>query len=132
MSPAPAIRKHNDAVIAALVAAGLTIGDGEAPEADPPYGVVYQVPSAGLEGTLADPNADGELVYQVTCVGTTREQAQWVVDKAMALLDGFNVANRSIARVSVDSLPGVLRDDKLDPPLFYATPRFRVFSTPAS
>lgn len=131
MSPAPVIRKHHDAVITALQAAGLTIGDAEAPAGDPPYGVVYQIPSGQFDGSLADPNADAELVYQVTCVGETREQAQWVVDKAMALLNGFEITGRSIARVSLDAAPGVIRDDDLDPPLFYATPRFRVFTTSA-
>lgn len=81
-------------------------------------------------GTLGSPHDDARLVYQVTCVGKTREQAGWVADKSMTLLDLFPVVSRSVTFVDVD-MPGIIRDDKESPPLFYSTPRFTITSTPA-
>lgn len=124
-------REHTGAVIAKLESLGLTVGDGEKPEgATVPYCVVYPIPGGGLSGTIDDPNEDGELVYQVTCVGETREQAEWAVDKTLGLLEGISVAGRYIARVLVDSMPGIRREDEPSTTLFIATPRFRVMTTP--
>ena len=128
----PVVRAHTDGVIAALEAQGLTVGDAVAPEdVGPPYVVVYPIAGGGLSGSLADPNEDGTLIFQVTCVGASREQAEWLADKAMALLDGFSISGRSIARVSLDLQGGIQRDDASTPPVFYASPRFRVMTTPA-
>lgn len=128
----PVVRTHTDAVIAALEGAGLTVGDAVAPDAAPPYAVVYSVSAGGWSGTLAEPYEDAALVFQVTCVGATREQAEWVADKAIAtLLGGLSVSGRFIANVAIDLSGGVLRDDQRTPPLFYSTPRFRVLTTPA-
>lgn len=124
-------RLHTDAVIAALEAVGLTVGDATAAGLTPPYAVVYKIEGGEFAGSLQDPFEDADLVYQVTSVGRTREQAEWVADKAMVLLDGVTVNGRSIALVSPDGGPGVRRDDDVSPPLFYATPRFRLKSTPS-
>lgn len=135
MSP-PLFRDHTAAVVAALDAvAGLVVGRGEMPTlaagADKKYCVVYSIPGGRLSGSLEDAEEDGELVYQVTCVGETNDQAEWVVDKVMALLDGIGpVQGRVIPRVALESMPGVFRDESIDPPLFVATPRFRIFTTP--
>jgi hypothetical protein len=105
------------------------VGDAEKPQgAVTKYCVVYPIPGGSVSGSLGDPEGDAELVYQVTCVGRTREQAEWVVNKAMGLTAGFNVVDRHIARVFLDTPSGVTRDDQADPPLFYATPRFKVLS----
>jgi hypothetical protein len=128
----PVVREHTDGVIAALETEGLTVGDAVAPEdVGPPYVVVYPIAGGSLSGSLANPDEDGALVFQVTCVGASREQAEWLADKAMALLDGFSVTGRSIARVSLDLHGGIQRDDAQTPPVFYALPRFRVMTTPA-
>lgn len=124
------LREHTDAVIAALEAADLSVGDAEAPDAQPPYVVVYAIPGGRAFGSLAEPHEDAELVYQITCVGKTREQAEWLADKAMVLLDGLTVDGRSIAFVTLDSLPGVQRQTEPTPAVFLSTPRFRVYSTP--
>lgn len=128
----PIVREHTDAVIAALQATGLTVGDSQAPAGAPPYGVVYPISGGDSYGTLGDRNGDAELVYQVTCVGSSRKQAEWVADKALGLLAGFAApTGRSVPLVALESMPGIQRDDEKSPPLFYATPRFRVFSTPS-
>jgi hypothetical protein len=124
-------RPHTDALLVALRATGLTVGDAQAPGSVPPYAVLYSIPGGRVFGTLADPHGDGEMVFQVTCVGTTREQTQWVTDKAFAVLSGLSVTGRSIAFVDIDGFPGIQRDDDVQPPLFYSTPRFTITSTPA-
>lgn len=123
-------REHTDGVIAALEAANLTVGDGEAPSGSPPYAVVYPIPGGRAFGSLSEPHEDAELVYQVTCVGLTREQAEWVADKSMALLDGVTVEDRVIAFVELDSMGGARRDTTVTPAVWQATPRFRLKSTP--
>jgi hypothetical protein len=129
--PVASLVTHTAAVIAALQAAGVAVGDGSGKGLSPPFAVVYPIPGGGTSGTLGKRNEDAELVYQVTCVGRVRPEAEWIVDKVMALLNGFNVAGRSILLVSLDSHGGIRRDDDVTPPLFYATPRFRVLSVPA-
>lgn len=125
------MRKHTDAVIAALETAGLTVGDAEAQGLSAPYVVVYSIPGGRIYGTLENPHEDGNIVYQVTCVGMTREQTDWLVDEVMVLLDGLTVTGRSIKFVDVDGFPGVRPDNDVSPPVFYATPRFTVSSSPA-
>jgi hypothetical protein len=127
----PSVRTHADAVVDALDGAGVNVGDGKAPEGPLPYAVVYDIAGPPLSGTLEEPNEDGELVYQVTCVGSTAEQARWMCDKVITtLLAGLTVAGRRIALVSIDNTPSVLRDDDINPPVFFATPRFRLKTTP--
>lgn len=127
----PVVREHTDAVIARLQALGLSVGDAQAPVGVPPYVVVYPITGGSSSGVLGAPDDDAELVVQVTCVGVSRKQAQWLEDKAMGLLTGFSVAGRSIARVDVENYGGTFRDDTKSPPLYSAVPRFRLYSTPA-
>lgn len=140
-------RTHTDAVIAKLAAAGLTVGDGQDPTAAHgwqaavgtsvfvPYVIVYPIPGGTFDGTLADHSDDADLVWQLTCVGATRAQAEYVVDAALAALvaQPLAVAGRSIGKVSADAPGGgVRRDDTAaGVPLFIATPRVRAMSYPA-
>jgi hypothetical protein len=132
-------REHTDAVIAALEAVGLLVGDGEAPTEDHGhqddgsfinYVVVYPLPGGTRSGNLDDPYGDAQLPFQVTCVGRSRRQAQWLLDEVEVILDGVTVAGRSIHPMP-DSNPGVVRDDDLGKPLFYATPRYKLKTTPS-
>lgn len=125
------VRVHTDAVIAALEAANLTVGDADAEGLTPPYVVVYPIAGGEMFGSLDDPYEDADLLYQVTCVGRTREQAEAITNRAMALLNGFSVTGRSIALVSPEGTPGTRPDHDVDPPVFYSTPRFRIKTTPA-
>jgi hypothetical protein len=129
--PLPVLRTHTSAVITRLQALGVAVGDAQAPTGNPPYCVVYQVAGGDTYGPLAAQNDDAELIYQVTCVGTSREQAQWLADKTMGLLSGITVTGRSLPLVTVEMVPGIQRDDKVSPPVFWAAPRFRLFSTPS-
>lgn len=128
----PSLRSHTDAFIAALEAIGLEVGDATAPVPRPEkYVVVHTIPGGRISGTLENPHEDAEIVYQATCVGSTRRQAQWVTDKAMQILNGFLVDGRAITFVDIDGVPDVRQDTTLTPPLYYSTPRFRVRSSPA-
>jgi len=98
-----------------------------------PYRIVYPIPGGLFDGTLGCPSDDASLTWQVTCVGATREQCEWVVDETHASLveQPLTVAGRFIDRVWSDMAGGgARRDDEVQPPVFIATPRYRVESTP--
>jgi hypothetical protein len=134
----PSLRDHTDAVIARLEELDLLVGDAKKPEGAGDqddgsfvkYAVVYPIAGGTSSGTLGDLHGDAELIYQVTCVGKSREQAQWVADAALGLLDGLSVPERHIPFIALDIPPGIERDDKQTPPLFIAAPRFRIITTP--
>lgn len=131
MAP-PLVREHTDGVIAALESVGLVVGDAVAPSGDPPYVVVYSISAAGWTGTLGALHDDGSLVFQVTCVGRSRDQAEWLADKViLTVLGGITVTSRSIPNIALDLSGGVARDDGQTPPLWTAAPRFRIATTPA-
>jgi hypothetical protein len=128
----PLVRTHTDAVITALTGAGLSVGDAAAPDDTPPYVVVYHVFDR-RQGTIGAPDDDAAITYQVTCVGASRKQTEWLADEvAERLATSITVAGRFIPRIAPEPGSGaVFRDDDVTPPLFYSTPRFRVISTTA-
>lgn len=100
-----------------------------------PYRVLYPIIGGTFEGPLGCPSDDASLIYQVTCVGRDRPQCEWIVDNTNDLLveQPLTVAGRSIMRVWCDMAGGgARRDDTVQPPVFIATPRYRVESTPVS
>lgn len=141
-------RLHTDAVVAALRDAGLTVFDAGPPLSSDegwgwkgapgqsdfaPYTIVYPLEGGIYGGTLGDPDDDASLIWQVTCVGGTRQQCEWVVDQTMRALVGptLEVEGRWVSRVWADMAGGgVRRDDTVQPPVFISTPRFRVESSP--
>ena len=127
----PGSRIHTNAVIAKLQAASLTVGDAQG-LTPPPYVVVYPITGGSYSGTLTDPQKNAELVYQVTCVGSGREQAEWLLDKAtVTMLSGITVTGRALIHLYVQEPSGVQVDNDADPPLFYATPRYRLLTVPS-
>lgn len=140
----PAVSPVTDAVVAALEDAGLTVGDGEKPagagwagqpgqSAYAPYVVVYSMLGGTTEGPMDDPNADARSVVQLTSVGGSRRQAEWLGDRARAALmsGSLAVAGRKVALVLIDVLGGAVRDDDSDPAIYYVPERYRILSTPA-
>lgn len=98
-----------------------------------PYFVVYPLLGGMFDGTLGCPDDDASLIYQVTCVGRDRPQCEAAVDRANQVLIGqpLTVPGRFIYRVWADMAGGgARRDDTVQPPVFIATPRYRVESTP--
>jgi len=126
-----ASRIHTDAVIAALEDAGLTVGDAEAPSSPPPYVVVYPILGGAIYGVMLKPHREAELLYQVTCVGLDRQQAEWLQDKARAaLLGGLTVTGYQADHVVPDLVGGVTREDEGATTLFVAREQYRIFTTP--
>jgi hypothetical protein len=130
-APADA-RPHIDAILAVLTAAGVTAYDAEAP-ADAPekYAVVYPDPGTP-SGTLGDRHRHLLLEFQLTAVGRSREQAQWVADKARAVLLTTipTVPGRVVQPLwQVGSPPPVQRDDDVQPPLYYQPVSYQMRST---
>lgn len=141
MSAIANLRLHGDAILAALTAAGLTVGDAEPPSAPfgwrpdgsfLPYIIAYPLPGL-FDGTLAEHADDADVVYQLTCVGETRAAAVLLEDRANAILlpGTLSVAGRSVTHVRLDAAGGTRRDDTVQPPVFISTPRYRISTTPA-
>lgn len=134
-------RTHNDAFLAALQGAGLVIGDAREPSASfgwqgvpgqsdfVPYVIVYPL-TQNFDGSLGCPDVDSTLAWQATCVGSTREQCDWVKAKVDAAVIGkqLAVAGRFVPRIYADGGAGTRRDDTVQPPVFIATPRYTATS----
>ena len=125
----PTIREHTDAVIAALEAEGITVGNASGNGLEPPYIVVYRI-GGTRDGEAAAPEDRADLVYQLTCVGAMAEAAEFLQDQAETAMRALAIPGRAV-RSWIDSDGPVARDDDVKPPLFYATPRWRIWSTPA-
>jgi hypothetical protein len=123
---------HIGAVISALQAEGLNVGDATGKGLALPFCVTYDI-SNSIDGTLGKPYDDSEFVVQVTCVGRKPQEARWVEDKVISRLTlGLTVSGRSIPHVFCEpGTGGIRRDDDPSPagvhegPLWYCTPRFR-------
>ena len=104
-----------------------------------PYRIVVSIPGGFFDGPLGCPSDDASLIFQVTCVGATRGQCEAVADDTNTLLveqqADFNtptplIAGRYVTHVWFDMSGGVRRDDETQPPVFIATPRYRIDSVP--
>lgn len=133
------------ALIGHLEAAGMVVGDGQAPEAGgwsgtagqsnyTAYCVVHPLLGGIVSGSIGDPHGDGEVVYQVSCYGPTRQSAEIVasnVDTAIKSLPYPSVVGMTIRYVDDDVLGGARRQDELQPPDWVAVPRYRFYVTTA-
>jgi hypothetical protein len=130
-------RTETDAVIALLEAVGLTVGDavGETEtgtKLTAPYVVVYPG-SAMFDGPVHGQDDDASGLYQLTCVGSARQQAEWVRDEARDAFTTLTLADRELTQPpELEFSQGVRRDNDVEPPLFYAVDLYRVRSTPAA
>lgn len=77
------------------------VGDGQPPDGDPPYYIVYVLPGLGYTGPpLSAPDEDARMVVQVTSVGSRRDQAMRLASlarDAMLGRDGSGSFQTSIA-----------------------------------
>ena len=128
-------RTATDAIISRLsTGTGKQIGDGAAPAAAVfTYAVVTPLPDLSYDGPNNDWQADIEMVWQVTSVGETRSQAQWMQDACRdAMLNGtITISSRAIMKVDLGGGGGVERDDDFQPPLFYGVDIYNVMITPS-
>ena len=132
---------HTQAILTALDSLTFPIGDAVAPrladktEINPPFAVLYPIVGGLFDGPLSDSQADVTLVYQVTSVGNTRQQAQAITDLVRAIMmDRSNIiiTGRRVRDVRHTSpFAGVIRDDDLPDPLFYGYDRYELDTTPS-
>lgn len=133
------------AVIAALRAAGLQVGDGERPN-DPAqpvgwqgapgvspfvgYVVVHPIAGGTVDGTLGEPNTDFAPLYQLSSYGANRAQAETIGDLARnaVLTAQMAVTGRVVVLVAIDLLGGCRRTDDVQPPVWQAVDRIRVLT----
>lgn len=131
--PVYASRLHSDAFLAAVSAIWPRVGDASAPaDVTLPYAVVYPL-DAAFDGSMSDLDADADPITQITYVGATREQAQWLRDKVRTDLLGqfLVVSGRRVGPVRIQAERPVLQDRDVTPHLMYAIDRYRAWSTPA-
>lgn len=118
------VRLVTDAVIAKLEAAGLTVNDGVRTD-DPPVVVVQEIDIAERDGSIAQGEGwrDVYSVHQITCVGLSRAQVQWL----HAEVDREMLAGVEDARVRPGMTQGARPDHTTrDPILWISTPRYVV------
>ena len=130
---------HALAIVAALEADGLVVGDvaaprqGNPPKIVAPCVVVHMVPGGEIDGTAGDPDEWADARFQLTAVGKVAAEARWYADRAAAALaaNGVTVAGRSIRRLRpIEPWGRVERDQDLTPPLFYSTRTYGLFTFP--
>ena len=126
------MRIVTDAVVANLAAAGLTVGDGQAPDAGFPHVIVYPIPDDGRDGPSNDRHADVRHQYQLTCVGQYRDQAEWVSDEARTALTTtpITVAGFTVMGVDEGLAGGTSREDDESPPVFNVADTYVIWMTP--
>lgn len=101
----------------------------------PDYMVVW--PISGLrDGSLEDPFADVDLVYQISCTGRDGDGVRWLVDHIAPALAALTIPGRSVMQVTPDDDGAVRLDQDIRPELDgpgvnVATPRYRISTTPA-
>ena len=103
---------------------GEPCGEGvRPPGATPPYSVLYPLPDRASDGSLPDPNQIRWMLFQVTCVGATMDEAQELAHNAQEALLGF--VPTGATAIELNQASGVSRDD--DGPVFFTTDRYLVY-----
>lgn len=114
------------AITTLLDGTGNDVGQGiRPPGATAPYLVLYPLPDFGTEGGLSDPHQVSVQLFQVTCVGDTMDEAQWMQAQVRTALLGVIPAFSGATPIELDNGSGVTRDD--DGVVFYTTDRFRIY-----
>ena len=135
---------HTAPLVALLQGAGVVVGDAAAPAAPTkfawqgtpgrstfiPYAVVYELDQT-FDGTLGCPDSDSDFSWQVTCIGSTREQCGTVRHAVNTALigQGLSVTGRGVPRIRAEGGAAIRRDESVKPTLFIATPRYAAWST---
>ena len=133
---------HTTAIVTALQAAGLVVGDAapptvsygaQTPQTFTGYVVVYPLTET-FDGSLGGPFDDADFTWQVTCVADTRAACDALVHAVNAALIGqtLTVAGRTVPQIRpVEGAPLTRRED--DPPpaqtyRYVATPQYAAWS----
>lgn len=131
-----------DACLAiAADAANVIVGDGVAPNCDPPYVFVVAVSPQRYSGPFGDIEADSADRIQFSAVGRSRAQADSMRDAirtffTVAALDtefGTQSISRRTLGVRLDMSPNTRREDRgLPNPIFTAIDQYIVETTPTA
>ena len=127
------LRTVYDALVTQVATTGKNVGQGQAPDdVTHPYAVVYPIGEdvdPDVRGVLSDPQQSTVIEFQVTCVGESLRQANWMANESRLVLSGWTptVAGMTFGPVQLDAGLPAERDDDVQPPLFYAVDRFSVF-----
>ena len=114
------MRTLTNAVLAVLTADDSDVGDGTGEGLTPPFRVLYPI-TQRRDGTLGDAWSDVAKSFQVTCEGTSRQQAEWWADYTDQQLLASDLVVTLLPR------PEVVRDDTTgDPSRWKAYPRYQV------
>ena len=133
-----ALLPHDLAVKTALETIGKPVGYGAAPagalagvqsKTGPDYLIVYPL-NTTRDGSLSDGYTQADLVYQITCVGRLPAAVRDLADEAEAALLTVAVTGRAVIQVVPEDGGQVRPDFDVDPPVFIATPRFRIRTVP--
>lgn len=95
----------------------------------PDYLILYPVTDR-RSGTLRDPYEDIASEYQVTIVGRMAEGVRWLIPRVEAALKAMVIPGRAVVTFVPVTGGGVRPDLTTTPPVFIATPSWRVWSTP--
>ena len=136
-------KELTDAIIAMLTIGGLLVGDSEKPAGGGwqgaagastfvPYVDVWPTPGGIADGDMARPFSDVEPDYIIRAFGATRAQCEMVNDRVWQLMLSANLTliGRRVLLVSPEVLPGAVREDVGQPPVWYAPGRWRIMTTP--
>lgn len=111
---------------------GLNGSLGVAPPGIPGY-AVYPDPGDVQQARLAGDRSMVVIRFAVTAVGEGPEQVLWVADhvRQVMLGDPPEVMGRVIRRLSQSGSGPVIRDDSIDPPLWFSSADYRLMSQAA-
>lgn len=126
-------RAETNALLAALRVVHARVGDAVAPaDTTYPYAVLYPAGNAGLSGSVSAPHEDRPGLYQITCVGLTRDQAEKLADLLRPVpLGPLTITGRKVMQAALESSQAARRDDSSTPPVFYTADVYRLHTTPA-
>lgn len=143
-------RPLTDAILASLAADDIIVGDNLKPPEDQddtcgwtgtpgqstfiPYAIVWPIPGGVTSGTIQDEHADAFPIYQITSIGATRDQCEWLADKVRVVAErrsSWSPVGRTVMQVRVDQFGGATPDHTAQPPVHMCPDRYRPITTPA-
>lgn len=130
------------AIVSDLTTAGALVGQGDKPagggwQGTPgasvfvAYVVVHPTPGGVFDGSLDEPFDDAQPDYIISSFAATQVACQELADVVFArmLSAVLPLTERRVQLVIPDVEGGVVRDDDVQPPVFYSPTRWRIFTT---
>lgn len=128
---APDVDAHIQAAKALLTGDGLTAEADDATGLDAPYVVVWDLGDDGEADQSPTSHGDSDLRLQTTAVSNHPRGARDLRDHVRTLMPTLAVTGRSV-QVQREQALQVDVDRSVDPPLWSASDRWRIWSTPTN